>query len=109
MEITKSLFYFFLAGMCELGGAYLIWLWLREGKSLWFALFGAIVLVVYGFTHTMQPANYGRVQAAYSGFFILLALLWGWKIDKVVPDRFDLIGSAVALVGVCIIMYWPRV
>ncbi|HCA56585.1 MAG TPA: hypothetical protein DEP46_01240, partial [Blastocatellia bacterium] len=47
-------------------------------------------------------------QAAYSGFFIALALLWGWQVDKVTPDRFDLIGGAVALIGVAIIMYWPR-
>ncbi len=108
MEIVRSVFYFLFAGLCELGGAYLIWLWLREGKAPWFALLGAIVLVAYGFMHTLQPANYGRIQAAYSGFFIALALLWGWQIDKVVPDKYDLIGAAIALVGVSVIMYWPR-
>jgi small multidrug resistance family-3 protein len=108
MEIAKSVLFFFLAGICELGGAYLIWLWLKNGRSFLFGLAGAAVLVAYGFMHTMQTSNYGRIQAAYSGFFIVLALLWGWQVDKVVPDRFDLIGGAVALVGVSIIMYWPR-
>ena len=108
MEITRSVFYFIVAGLCELGGAYLIWLWLREDKGLWVALLGAIILVAYGYMHTLQPAHYGRIQAAYSGFFIALALLWGWQFDKVVPDRYDLIGAGIALVGVAIIMYWPR-
>lgn len=106
--ILKSVLFFTLAGICELGGAYLIWIWLKDGKSPVFGLLGAIVLVAYGFMHTQQPSNYGRIQAAYSGFFIALALLWGWQVDKVRPDRFDLIGAAIALIGVSVIMYWPR-
>ncbi len=97
-----------MAGICELGGAYLIWLWLKTGRSIFFGLAGAAVLVAYGMIHTLQPSNYGRIQAAYSGFFIVLALIWGWQVDKVTPDRFDIIGGTIAIVGVCIIMYWPR-
>jgi len=108
MEIVKSLLYFVLAGLCEIGGGYLFWLWLREGKSIWFALFGAVVLVFYGVIPTFQPANFGRVYAAYGGIFIVLAILWGWQIDKIAPDKFDLIGGLVALTGMLIIMYWPR-
>jgi small multidrug resistance family-3 protein len=108
MEIIKSLLYFFLAGLCEIGGGYLVWLWLREGRSLWFALFGAIVLIFYGIIPTFQPAHFGRVYAAYGGIFVVLSILWGWKIDKIMPDRFDLIGGAICLVGVAVIMYWPR-
>lgn len=110
VEMIKSIGWFCLAGVCELGGAYLIWLWLREGRSAVLAVMGAAVLAFYGFVHTLQPAaaNYGRVQAAYSGFFIAMALLWGWQIDKVVPDRYDLIGAGIAMVGVFVIMYWPR-
>jgi small multidrug resistance family-3 protein len=108
MKIVTSLFYFVLAGLCEIGGGYLVWLWLREGKSAWFALIGAVVLILYGFVPTLQPAHFGRVYAAYGGIFIVLSILWGWKVDKIVPDRFDLIGGLIALVGVCVIMYWPR-
>lgn len=108
MVITKSLFYFVLAGLCEIGGGYLVWLWLREGKSIWFALFGAVVLVLYGVIPTLQPAHFGRVYAAYGGIFIVLAILWGWKIDNITPDRFDLIGGTISLIGVFVIMYWPR-
>ena len=108
IEIAKSLFFFVLAGFCEIGGGYLVWLWLREGKNMWFGLFGAIVLVIYGVIPTFQPANFGRVYAAYGGVFIVLSILWGWQVDKISPDKFDLIGGFIALIGVVIIMYWPR-
>ena len=106
--IARSLLYFLLAGLCEIGGGYLVWLWLREGKSAWLALAGAAALVLYGVIPTLQPANFGRVYAAYGGIFIVLSLLWGWQVDRIVPDRFDLIGALIALVGVSVIMYWPR-
>lgn len=108
MEIVKSLFYFVLAGLSEIGGGYLVWLWLREGKSLWFALLGGVVLFLYGIIPTLQPANFGRVYAAYGGIFVVMSLLWGWKIDHHAPDRFDLIGGVIALIGVIVIMYAPR-
>ena len=108
MLIAKSVCYFLLAGVCEIGGGYLVWLWLRQGKSIWLAALGALVLVLYGVIPTLQPANFGRVYAAYGGVFIVLSILWGWRVDKIQPDRFDLVGGAVALVGMAIIMYAPR-
>jgi len=104
----KSFAYFLLAGGGEIGGGYLIWLWLRENKCIWYAAAGAIILVLYGVIPTLQPANFGRVYAAYGGVFVVLSILWGWRIDKITPDRFDIIGGMVALAGVLIIMYWPR-
>ncbi len=108
MLIAKSLLYFVLAGLCEIGGGYLVWLWLRAGRSVWLALCGAVVLVLYGVVPTLQPAHFGRVYAAYGGIFIGLSLLWGWQVDRIVPDKFDLIGSLLALAGVFVMMYWPR-
>ena len=108
MEIARSLFFFLLAGLCEIGGGCLIWLWIRDGKGIGFALLGAAILVLYGIIPTFQPANFGRVYAAYGGIFIFLSILWGWQIDKIAPDRLDLIGGFVAILGVMIIMYWPR-
>lgn len=108
LALVRSLLYFVLAGVCEIGGGYLIWLWLREGKSIGLGLLGGLILFLYGVIPTLQPADFGRVYAAYGGFFIGLALLWGWQVDQVVPDRFDWLGAAVALVGVGIIMYAPR-
>ena len=108
IEVVKSLFYFVLAGLFEIGGGYLVWLWLREDKSVWLALLGAVILILYGVIPTLQSANFGRVYAAYGGIFIVMATLWGWKIDGIVPDRFDLIGGTICLIGVFVIMYWPR-
>jgi small multidrug resistance family-3 protein len=108
MEILRSLFFFVLAGLAEIGGGYLVWLGLREGRGWLLGLAGAVVLCLYGVIPTLQPAHFGRVYAAYGGVFIVLSLIWGWRVDGVRPDRFDLIGGAVALVGVMIIMYWPR-
>jgi small multidrug resistance family-3 protein len=108
MVIVKSLLFFLVAGLCEIGGGYLVWLWLREGKSLIYGLCGAALLILYGFVPTLQPANFGRVYAAYGGVFIVLSLLWGWRVDGTVPDRFDVIGGVIALLGVLVIMYWPR-
>lgn len=108
MEITRSLFYFVLAGLCEIGGGYLVWLWLRERKPIGVGLAGAAILVVYGIVPTLQPANFGRVYAAYGGVFIVLSILWGWQVDRIAPDKFDLIGGMISLIGVSVIMYWPR-
>jgi small multidrug resistance family-3 protein len=108
MDYLKSLGYFLLAGIFEIGGGYLIWLWLKEGKGIHYAIIGAFILVLYGVIPTLQPANFRRVYAAYGGVFIALSLLWGWAVDGIMPDHFDLIGGLIALVGVGIIMYAPR-
>ena len=110
MEILKSIFYFILAGIFEIGGGYLIWIWLRNGKSFWYGIIGAVVLILYGIIPTLQPssANFGKVYSAYGGIFIVLSILWGWKVDNITPDRFDIIGGIIALIGVLVIMYAPR-
>jgi small multidrug resistance family-3 protein len=108
MLVAKSLFLFIVAGLFEIGGGYLVWLWLREGRSIWVAAAGAVVLILYGIVPTLQPANFGRVYAAYGGVFVVLSILWGWEIDNILPDRFDVIGGLICLIGVGVIMYWPR-
>ncbi len=110
MEIIKSVFYFIVAGIFEIGGGYLIWLYVREGKSFLYGIIGAIVLILYGIIPTLQPsnANFGRVYATYGGIFIVLSILWGWKIENIAPDKFDLIGGFIALIGAMVIMYAPR-
>ncbi|EOU1943521.1 YnfA family protein, partial [Clostridium perfringens] len=100
MENIKSIFYFLLAGVFEIGGGYLIWLWLREGKGLIYGIIGALTLILYGIIPTLQPenSNFGRVYATYGGIFIVLSILWGWKVDNIIPDKFDLIGGFIALI-----------
>ena len=108
MKILQSISIFLLAGLCEIGGGYLVWLWLKDGKSWWLGLIGGVVLMAYGIVATLQTENFGRVYAAYGGIFIAMAILWGWKVDGIVPDKYDLIGGVVALVGMSIIMFAPR-
>ena len=108
MEVLRSIPIFILAGFCEIGGGYLIWLWLKDGKPLWFGLAGGIILALYGVVATLQNSNFARVYATYGGIFIVMSLLWAYKIDNYTPDKYDIIGAVVALIGVCIIYYAPR-
>jgi small multidrug resistance family-3 protein len=100
---------FLLAGIAEIGGGYLIWLWLREGKSVYYGLVGGIALVLYGVIATFQAfPSFGRVYAAYGGIFIVLSVLWGWGIDKKTPDFFDWVGAGICIVGVSVMLFAPR-
>jgi small multidrug resistance family-3 protein len=84
------------------------WRTLRSGGSLWLGILGGVILVIYGILPTFQSASFGRVYAAYGGIFIALSILWGWQVDRVAPDRYELIGGLITLIGVGVIMYWPR-
>ena len=106
--LFKSLPIFFLAGLFEIGGGYLMWLWIKEGKPLWYGIVGAIILALYGVVATFQTVSFARVYATYGGIFIVMSLLWAMKFDKYVPDKYDIIGALIALLGVCIIYYAPR-
>jgi small multidrug resistance family-3 protein len=108
MAFMTSLFYFILAGIFEIGGGYFVWLWLKEGKSVWLGLLGGLMLFIYGIIPTFQTANFGRVYAAYGGAFVALSILWGWQIDGIKPDRFDWLGSWIVILGILVIMYAPR-
>lgn len=104
-----SILIFLAAGLAEIGGGYLIWLWLRESKPFWYGGIGGALLVIYGILPTFQSfPNFGRVYAAYGGVFIVLAVLWGWLVDKKTPDLYDWIGAAVCVLGVAIILWAPR-
>jgi len=109
MALTaKSLALFVLAGLCEIGGGYLVWQWWRNGAPWVVGGLGAVVLFLYGIVPTYQPAHFGRAYAAYGGIFVVLATLWGWRVDGIAPDRYDVVGGAICLAGVGIIMYSPR-
>jgi len=104
-----SILFFILAGLAEIGGGYLVWLYMRDDKGPLYLIAGAIILFLYGIIPTFQPeASFGKVYAAYGGVFIALSILWGWLVDGLRPDTYDIIGSLVCIVGVYIIMYAPR-
>jgi small multidrug resistance family-3 protein len=106
--MIKSLLFFIVAGCCEIGGGYLVWLALREGKSIWLAGVGMLLLGLYGAVPTLQPTHFGRAYAAYGGVFVILSIFWGWFVDRVKPDGFDFIGAAAIVFGVIVMMYAPR-
>ena len=105
----RSIILFGLAGLAEIGGGYLMWLWWRDGRPWPVGLLGALIIVLYGIIPTYQPAHFGRVYAAYGGVFVVMSVLWGFAVDRVVPDRWDLLGAAICLLGVGMMMYVPRV
>jgi len=108
IEVGKSIAMFIVAALAEIGGAYLIWQWVRGGQPIFFALAGAALLSAYALLQTAQPFSFGRAFAGYGGFFIALAMLWGWWIDGRVPDSWDWVGLAICLIGVSVILWMPR-
>ncbi|PLK44909.1 YnfA family protein [Emticicia sp. TH156] len=108
MAIIKTYFIFILAGVCEIGGGYLVWLWLKEGKSFWYGIIGGLILVLYGVVATWQKTSFAKVYATYGGIFIVMSLLWAYKFDNYIPSKYEIIGALIALTGVTIIYYSPR-
>ena len=105
----KSIALFVAAALAEIGGAYLVWIGLRDDKGALFVVLGVIALGLYGVVATFQPSNeFGRVLAAYGGVFIVGSIAWGAAFDGFRPDRYDLIGAAICLAGIGVIMYAPR-
>lgn len=106
---ARSIALFAIAALAEIGGAYLVWIGLRGGRSPLAVLAGVIALGLYGVIATLQPSGeFGRVLAAYGGAFVVGSLLWGAAFDGFRPDRFDLVGAAACLGGMALIAYVPR-
>jgi small multidrug resistance family-3 protein len=109
MTVARSIALFFVAAVAEIGGAWLIWQGVREHRGLAWIGAGVIALGLYGFVATLQPdANFGRILAAYGGVFVAGSLAWGMALDGFRPDRYDVTGALICLVGVAVIMYAPR-
>ncbi|HKO39887.1 MAG TPA: YnfA family protein [Nitrososphaeraceae archaeon] len=106
--ILITLLFFFLAGICEIGGGYLVWLWLRQNMEWFLGLLGGFILFLYGIVPTLQPSHFHRIYAAYGGVFIIMSVLWGWIFEGIAPDMYDMIGIFIAIIGVVIIYYMPR-
>jgi small multidrug resistance family-3 protein len=109
MSVARSLLLFVLAALAEIGGAWLVWQGVREDRGAAFIGAGIAALGAYGFVATFQnDNNFGRVLAAYGGIFVAGSLAWGMAVDGYRPDRFDVVGAVVCLIGVAVIMYAPR-
>jgi small multidrug resistance family-3 protein len=109
VPVVQSLLLFAVAAIAEIGGAWLIWQGVREDRGVAFIGLGIMALAAYGFVATFQPdPNFGRILAAYGGIFVAGSLAWGVVVDGFRPDRWDLLGAAICLIGVAVIMYAPR-
>ena len=109
MDTLRSVALFIAAAIAEIGGAWLIWQGVREHRGwIWIGA-GVIALGLYGFVATLQPdPNFGRILAAYGGVFVAGSLVWGMTFDGFRPDRYDILGALMCLIGVAVIMYSPR-
>ncbi|GAX22200.1 pre-rRNA-processing protein TSR4 [Fistulifera solaris] len=107
--VLQTLVLFFVTGLAEIGGGWLVWKCIRDHRPWWWGVVGSFILILYGFLPTLQPVvdSFGRIYAVYGGFFIALSLLWGWGLDGDRPDVGDLVGSLVALIGVLLMLFWP--
>ncbi|QRO88420.1 YnfA family protein [Kytococcus sedentarius] len=109
MDVLRSVPLFVLAALLEIGGAWLVWQGVREHRGMAWVGAGMVALGLYGLVATLQPdANFGRILAAYGGVFVAGSLAWAMALDGFRPDRWDLAGAALCLVGVAVIMYAPR-
>ena len=97
------------AALAEIAGCFAVWAWLRLDKSAWWLVPGAVSLGAFAYLLTLAETNAaGRAYAAYGGVYIVASLLWLFAVEGKAPDRWDLIGGAVCLVGAAIILFGPR-
>lgn len=106
--IAKTAALFLLTALAEIGGCYLPYLWLREGRSPWLLVPGAASLAVFAWLLTLHPTGAGRTYAAYGGVYVAAAVFWLWAIEGRQPDRWDLLGASVCIAGALIIVCAPR-
>ena len=109
MSVLRSILLFLAAAVAEIGGAWMVWQGVREHRGTAWIGAGVAALAAYGFVATFQDdPNFGRILAAYGGIFVAGSLAWGVLVDGFRPDRYDIAGALICLLGVAVIMYAPR-
>lgn len=105
----KSIVVYAGAALAEIAGCFAFWAWLRLGASIWWILPGALSLAVFAWLLTLVEVDAaGRAYAAYGGIYIVASLGWLWAVENVRPDRWDVVGATVCLIGAAIILYTPH-
>ena len=109
IPLLRSIALFLTAGLLEIGGGYLVWLWLRLNRPAWVGVAGFIALAAYGIVPVFQAKDhhFGRIYAAYGAVFIIMAMLWGWLVDHERVDARDVAGALTCIAGAVVLM-WPR-
>ncbi len=108
IEFVRTMALFVATAIAEIVGCYLPWIVLKQGRPIWLLIPAAGSLALFAWLLTLHPYAAGRVYAAYGGVYVAAAVCWLWLVDGTRPDRWDVIGSAVALVGMAIIYFGPR-
>lgn len=107
MEMTALIY--IAAALAEIGGCFAFWAWLRLGKSIWWLAPGVVSLVLFAYLLTLVPSDAaGRAYAAYGGVYIAASLVWLWAMEDVRPDRWDIAGATLCLIGAAVILFGPR-
>lgn len=97
------------AAIAEIAGCFAFWAWLRLDKSMWWLIPGLASLALFAFLLTRIDSGFaGRAYAAYGGVYIAASLGWLWAIEMQRPDRWDIAGAMVCLLGAAIIIFAPR-
>jgi len=97
------------AAIAEIGGCFAFWAWLRLDRSVYWILPGLVSLTVFALLLTRIESMFaGRTFAAYGGVYIAASVLWLWVVEGQRPDRWDVVGSVICLVGAAIILLGPR-
>jgi small multidrug resistance family-3 protein len=107
--MLKTIPIYALAAIAEIAGCFAFWAWLRLGKSaLWIAP-GMASLALFAWLLTLIDSAFaGRAYAAYGGAYIAAALIWLWIVEGQAPDRWDVAGAAISLLGAAVIIFGPR-
>ena len=108
MEAAKVLALFVVTAIAEIVGCYLPYLWLKRDGSILLMVPAAAALAAFVWLLTLHPHAAGRTYAAYGGIYIVVALAWLFIVQRIVPDRWDLIGGVLTVAGMAIIYFGPR-
>lgn len=109
MAALSTLAIYALAALAEIAGCFAVWAWWRLGASPLWLVPGIISLAIFALALTLAPSDFaGRAYAAYGGVYVAASLVWLWAVEGVRPDRWDLVGGIVVLVGASMILFAPR-
>ncbi|MFN7092492.1 MAG: YnfA family protein [Allorhizobium sp.] len=98
-----------LAALAEIAGCFAFWAWLKLDRSPLWLVPGLVSLSLFAWLLTLVPSDAaGRAYAAFCGVYIAASLCWLWLIEGQRPDRFDLTGAAICLVGAAVILLPQR-
>lgn len=108
LSLGKSLGLFAITASAEIFGCYTVFMYLRLGRSPLWLVPGAASLGLFAWLLSLHPNPAGRTYAAYGGIYIAASLVWLWRVEGQLPDRWDLIGALFCLLGAAIILFVPR-